>query len=212
MDLTDADTLFITYAHVFPICYIYASQWLAKTHLTLISKLLFFLLKPKETYQTCQMIKLRPLILHRQSNNPCQNHTALRWPLKPTCQSVEWSQSAVLRGTAHNLSEIKSKQCVRDSHRNSLSLGDSHTRWVTAAHPLTHNYTLQLGEWERGPGRRNNSFSVHVGWVTFILGVFPVENMLHFFLTITVDDGRSLGNRLIRLNIDQHLDIVVINI
>ncbi len=145
-------------------------------HLTLIS---FFLLKPKETYQRCQMRKLRPLILHRQSNNQCQNHTALRWPLKPTCQSVEWSQSAVLRGTAHNHSEIKSKQCVRDSHRNSLSLGDSHTRWVTAAHPLTHNYTLQLGEWERGPGRRNNSFSVRVGW-DFHFGGVPCGKHVTF--------------------------------
>lgn len=60
--------------------------------------------------------------------------------------------------------------------------------------------------------RRNNSFSVRVGGVTFVLGVFPVENMLHFFMTITVDDGWLLGNGLIGINIDQHLDIVVINI
>ncbi len=92
------------------------------------------------------------------------------------------------------------------SHSVTHTLGESlpPTRSHTITHFSSESGNVGLGE--------ETTLSLCVWAGTFILGVFPVENMLHFFLTITVDDGWSLGNRLIRLNIEQHLDIVVINI
>lgn len=93
------------------------------------------------------------------------------------------------------------------SHLVTHTLGESLP--PTRSNTITHfsSESGNVGLWEE----TTLSLCVWAG-VTFVLGVFPVENMLHFFMTITVDDGWLLGNRLIRINIDQHLDIVVINI
>ncbi len=145
-------------------------------HLILIS--LFFCLKPRKHIRhvkwesSDRWYSIGSQIISVRITQPCVDPSNRRASLLSEARAQFW-------GAGHNLSEIKKQtMCARLTQELTLTRW-SHTRWVTAAHPLTHNYTLQLGEWERGPGRRNNSFSVRVGW-DFHFGGVPCGKHVTF--------------------------------
>lgn len=181
-------------------------------HLTLISKLLCFFcwnqrkhIRHVKWESSDRWYSIGSQIISVRITQPCVDPSNWCASLLSEARVQFWGHGP------QSLWDKEQTMCARLTQEHTL------TRWLThsvthcrpPAHTQLHTSARRVGTWA---WEKKQLFLCACGRGNFRFGVFPVENMLHFLLTITVDDGWSLGNRLIWLNIDQHLDIVVINI